>query len=99
MGFPLEALSYLRCPLCGEELKLKDGVLDRESISSTKLYCSACNEELEIVDGILSPLNFWTNIKRRHPPLLKTIPENGVTKKNPPGKNSLLLIKGNFPRR
>ena len=58
MGFPLEALSYLRCPLCGEELKLKDGVLDRNGVSSAKLCCSACGEELVIIDGILCPITF-----------------------------------------
>lgn len=58
MGFPLEALSYLRCPLCGEELKLKDGVLDRNGVSSAKLCCSACGEELVIIDGILCPIKF-----------------------------------------
>lgn len=58
-GFPLEALSYLRCPLCGEELKLKDGVLDRNGVSSAKLCCSACREELVIIDGILCPVKFW----------------------------------------
>lgn len=57
-GFPLEALSYLRCPLCGEELKLKDGVLDRNGVSSAKLCCSACGEELVIIDGILCPIKF-----------------------------------------
>ena len=57
-GFPLEALSYLRCPLCGEELKLKDGVLDRNGVSSAKLRCSACGEELVIIDGILCPIKF-----------------------------------------
>ncbi|MGN1076032.1 MAG: hypothetical protein ACI4QP_03610, partial [Candidatus Enteromonas sp.] len=57
-GFPLEALSYLRCPLCGEELKLKDGVLDRNGVSSAKLCCSACGEELIIIDGILCPIKF-----------------------------------------
>lgn len=58
-GFPLEALSYLRCPLCGEELKLKDGALDRNGVSSAKLRCSACGEELIIIDGILCPVKFW----------------------------------------
>ena len=57
-GFPLEALSYLRCPLCGEELKLKDGVLDRNGVSSAKRCCSACGEELVIIDGILCPIKF-----------------------------------------
>lgn len=57
-GFPLEALSYLRCPLCGEELKLKDGALDRNGVSSAKLCCSACGEELIIIDGILCPIKF-----------------------------------------
>ncbi len=63
MGFPLEALSYLRCPLCGEELKLKDGVLDRKGVSSAKLHCPTCNEELEIVDGILCPVKFLDRYK------------------------------------
>lgn len=63
MGFPLEALSYLRCPLCGEELKLKDGVLDRNGVSSAKLRCSACGEELIIIDGILCPIKFLDRYK------------------------------------
>lgn len=63
MGFPLEALFYLRCPLCGEELKLKDGVLDRNGVSSAKLHCSACGEELVIIDGILCPVKFLDRYK------------------------------------
>lgn len=62
-GFPLEALPYLRCPLCGEELKLKDGVLDRNGVSSAKLHCPSCNEELEIIDGILCPVKFLDRYK------------------------------------
>lgn len=62
-GFPLEALSYLRCPLCGEELKLKDGALDRNGVSSAKLRCSACGEELIIIDGILCPIKFLDRYK------------------------------------
>lgn len=55
VGFPLAALAHLRCPLCGKELFLRDGVIDRNGISSAKLSCDSCGEKLNIMNGILCP--------------------------------------------
>lgn len=51
LGFPLAALSMLRCPDCNDNLDVSQGLIDDNMIMSAKINCS-CDYSADIVEGI-----------------------------------------------
>ncbi|MFD3449037.1 MerR family transcriptional regulator [Microbacteriaceae bacterium 4G12] len=53
IGIDLKVLDMLKCPKCGEQLLLQNGVITNNQIVEGKLSCT-CNEDYVIESGILS---------------------------------------------